>query len=416
MRRLVPALMLPVLCLSVQAEQTGRISGKVLNKEGKPIPGAKVNLKRTDRAWTKDLTPDKNGNFLQVGLEPKEFEMTVSAPGFVDYKEIIKIPLADVLVKNITLLTPAEARAAAPAGGTQAAPDDPGAALDAEGRDAFNAAIPLYNEGKYEEALPHVDKAYKTLTDALTKLKDETAKAELAPELLKIERVLGICIAQAGAKKEEAEPYLLKALERNPKDERVIAGLIETSKAKADKAAEQKYTAMLEAIQGPNPDRDLQQGRRGLQRRQDQGSQDPLPEGPGSGSQVRRGPLPAGHGRVRREQPEGHQDPPREVHRARTRRQECRDRPRNAEGSLPEAHQVGICAKRTRAPIGALVLLASGNNQSSSRLMGQWSEPRTSAWMRASFTRSISDRLARNRSILQPTFRSRAPPRAVHQV
>ena len=254
MRRLVPALMLPVLCLSVQAEQTGRISGKVLNKEGKPIPGAKVNLKRTDRAWTKDLTPDKNGNFLQVGLEPKEFEMTVTAPGYVDHKEPIKIPLADVLVKNITLLTPAEARTAPPATGTQAVPEDPGAALDAEGRDAFNAAIPLYNEGKYEEALPQVDKAYKTLTDALTKLKDEEAKAELAPELLKIERVLGICMAQAGTKKEEAEPYLLKALERNPKDERVIAGLIETSKAKADKAAEQKYTAMLEAIQGPNPD------------------------------------------------------------------------------------------------------------------------------------------------------------------
>lgn len=254
MRRLVPALMLPVLCLSVQAEQTGRISGKILNKEGKAIPGAKVNLKRTDRAWTKDLTPDKNGNFLQVGLEPKEFEMTVTAPGYVDHKEVVKIPLADVLVKNITLLTPAEARTAPPEAGAQAVPEDPGAALDAEGRDAFNAAIPLYNEGNYAEALPHIDKAYKTLTDAMSKLKDEQAKTDLAPEILKIERVLGICIAQAGEKKEVAEPYLLKALERNPKDERVIAALIETSKAKADKAAEQKYTAMLEAIQGPNPD------------------------------------------------------------------------------------------------------------------------------------------------------------------
>ena len=84
-------------------------------------------------------------------------------------------------------------------------------------------------------------------------MKDDQAKAELTPEILKIERVLGICLAQAGAKKEEGEPYLLKALERNPKDERVILGLIETSKAKADKAAEDKYAAMLEAILGPNP-------------------------------------------------------------------------------------------------------------------------------------------------------------------
>ncbi|MCE1203687.1 MAG: carboxypeptidase regulatory-like domain-containing protein [Holophagaceae bacterium] len=255
MRRLVLTLTLPVICLSIHAEQTGRISGKVLNKEGKPIPGAKVNLKRIDRNWSKDLIPDKNGNFLQVGLEPKDFTMTVTAEGYVTYTESpVKIPLADVIVKNITLLTPAEARTQAPSGGGQAAAEDPGAALDSQGRDAFNSAIPLYNEGKYEEALPLVEQAYKTLTEAAEKLKDEQAKAELAPELLKIERVLGICLAQAGAKKEAAEPYLLKALERNPKDERVVIGLIETSKAKADKAAEQKYLALLETLQGPNPD------------------------------------------------------------------------------------------------------------------------------------------------------------------
>lgn len=255
MRRLILAFMLPAACLSIQAEQTGRISGKVLNKEGKPIPGAKVNLKRTDRNWSKDLFPDKNGNFLQVGLEPKDFIMTVTGEGYVTLTEPVKIPLADVIIKNITLLTPAEARTQAVASGTaQAVPEDPGAALDAEGRDAFNLAIPLYNEGKYGEALPQVEKAYKTLVEAKDKLKDEQAKADLAPELLKIERVLGICLAQAGAKKEDGEPYLLKALERNPKDERVLIGLIETSKAKADKVAEQKYVAMLETLQGPNPD------------------------------------------------------------------------------------------------------------------------------------------------------------------
>lgn len=256
MRRLLLALLLPATCMSIQAESTGRISGKVLNKEGKPIPGAKINLKRLDRNWSKDLFPDKTGAYLQVGLEPKEFELTASAEGYVAFKEQIKIPLADVLIKNITLYTATEARtqAAAAAGSAQSAPDDPGAALDAAGREAFNLAIPLYNEGNYAEALPHVEIAYKTLTEASAKLKDEQAKADLAPEILKIERVLGICIAQAGAKKEEAEPYLLKALERNPKDERVVLSLIATSKAKADKPAEQKYAALLETIQGPNAD------------------------------------------------------------------------------------------------------------------------------------------------------------------
>ena len=255
MRRLILTLLLPALCLILQAEQTGRISGKILDKDGKPVAGAKVNLKRLDRNWSKDLLPDKAGNYLQVGLEPKEFDLTASAEGYVDFKERIKVPLGDVLVKNITLLTPKEARSQALASGTvQTASEDPGAALDNEGRDAFNLAIPLYNEGNYAAALPYVEKALKALTEAKDKWKDAQAKADLVPELIKIERVLGICLAQAGAKKESAEAYLLKALERNAKDERVLLGLVEVSKAKADKAAEQKYSALLEALRGPNPD------------------------------------------------------------------------------------------------------------------------------------------------------------------
>ena len=256
MRRLILALTLPAICLSIHADSTaGRISGKVLSKDGKPIPGAKVNIRRTDIKWSKDIFPDKNGNFIQVGLEPREFVLTVTAEGYVDYLEqTIKIPIGEALIRNITLLTPAEARSQAVATDVKATPEDPGNALNAEGRDSFNQAIPLYNEGKFDEALPQVEKAYKTLTEAEGKLKDEQAKADLAPELQKIERVLGICIARAGAKKEEAEPFLLKALERNPKDEAVIFGLIETSKAKSDKIAEQKYRDMLETLHGPNPD------------------------------------------------------------------------------------------------------------------------------------------------------------------
>jgi len=255
MRCLVLALMLPVACLSVQAETTGRISGQVLSKDGKPIPGVKINLKRTDRNWSKDLTADKSGRYLQVGLEPKDFELTVTAEGYTEFKEFIKIPLGDVLVKNVTMLTPAEARTKAVASGSvPAVTEDPGAALDAEGREAFNQAIPFYNEGKYTDALPLVEQAHKALSEAMIKLKSEESKTALAPEILKIERVLGICLAQAGAVKEAGEPYLLKALERNPKDERVLTALIATSKAKQDKVAEQKYAAALEAIQGPNPD------------------------------------------------------------------------------------------------------------------------------------------------------------------
>ena len=256
MRRLTPALMLPMVCMVLPAESTGRIAGQVQNKAGVAVPGAKITLKRLDRNWVKELVSDKNGGFLQVGLEPQEFEFTVSAPGYVEQKSMVKIPLGDVIKKVVILLTTEENRAQAIASGALKATvvEDPGAALNAEGRDAFNLAIPLYNESRFAEALPLVEKAYKALLEAVGKMKDEKEKVELGPELLKVERVLGICTAQAGLIKEAALPYLLKALERNPKDQPVIAGLIAASKAKGDAAGEQKYTALLETLTGPNPD------------------------------------------------------------------------------------------------------------------------------------------------------------------
>lgn len=256
MRRLTLALCLPTLCLILPAQSTGRISGRVQNNAGEAIVGAKLTLKRLDRNWTKDVFSDKSGAFLQVGLDPQEFELTVSAPGYVEQKFMAKIPLGDAFKKTVVLLTKEETRAQAITSGSTApgAADDPGAALNAEGRDAFNLAIPLYNESKFGEALPLVEKAYKALLEALPKMKDEKEKAELAPELLKVERVLGICTAQAGTAKETALPYLLKALERNPKDQPVIGALISATKAKGDAAGERKYTALLETLTGPNPD------------------------------------------------------------------------------------------------------------------------------------------------------------------
>ncbi len=256
MRRLIPALLLPAVCLTLSAESTGRISGKVMTQDKKPISGAKIVLKRTDRNWSKELTSDKHGAFLQVGLDPVLYDITVSAEGYVTLVEQQqKIPLADVLVKEFTLLTPEQARSAAVANGTaQVVPEDPAAAADSAGRDAFNKIIPLYNEMKYSEALPGAEDSYKKLNDAQANLKDEAAKTEVVQLLPKVARVYGICLALGSDRKAEAEPFLTKALTDNPKDERALAGMVEVAKAKGDKAAEQKYQGELDAIHGPNPD------------------------------------------------------------------------------------------------------------------------------------------------------------------
>lgn len=256
MRRLIPALLLPAVCLSLQADSTGRITGKVLTKEGKPIPGAKIVMKRLDRNWVKDLVADKHGAFIQVGLDPVIYEVTVSADGFVNTIEQVKIPLGDAYNKDYVLLTPDQAQAEAIANGTAKVVEDPGAASDTAGRDSFNQAIPLYNQQKYAEALPHIETAYKDLSEAKDKYKDEKAKADLLPELAKVERVYGICLALGSPdRKAEAEPILTKALAANPKDTGALAGLIEVAKAKGNKADEQNYQAMLDKLLPPDPNK-----------------------------------------------------------------------------------------------------------------------------------------------------------------
>lgn len=256
MRRLVPALLLPAVCLSLSAETTGRISGKVTTLDKKPVPGAKILLKRTDRNWSKELVADKHGAFLQVGLDPVLYDITVTADGFAPRSySSQKIPLGEVLLLDVTLLTPQQSQAEALANGTaKPAPEDPAAAADAAGRDAFNKIIPLYNEQKYAEALAGVEESYKKLNEAQASLKDEAAKTEVGQLLPKVARVYGICLALGSDRKAEAEPFLTKALTENPKDERALAGMIEVAKAKGDKAAEQQYQASLDAIHGPNPD------------------------------------------------------------------------------------------------------------------------------------------------------------------
>ena len=97
LNRFIPVLVASAAALSLHADTTGRIAGKVTNKKGEPLAAAVVTLKRTDISWTKVLSLTSKGAFMQVGLEPKEFDLTVSCKGYVDSAKRIKIPLGDVI-------------------------------------------------------------------------------------------------------------------------------------------------------------------------------------------------------------------------------------------------------------------------------------------------------------------------------
>lgn len=259
--RIVPALVLTLAVLPLVADSTGRISGKITGKDGKPVPSAKVTIKRVDINWTKDLKVSDKGSFMQVGLDPKEFDLQVSAEGFTSFVERVKIPLGDVLVKDIVLLTPAEANKAAVASGKAVVTEDPGASLDSTGSDAFNQAVELFNDKKFSEALPLVELAYQSLKESAEKTKDETAKADVVKKLATVERTYAVTMFEVGSASEsrqelleKAKPILEKNLASNAKDTRSLDALLKIAKTQKDKEAEKKYQAMVDAILGPRPE------------------------------------------------------------------------------------------------------------------------------------------------------------------
>ena len=260
MKNLISALMIPAFCLTLAAANTGQIALKITKKDGTPIAGATILLERTEITWSKTITTSPKGTVLQVGLEPKEFNITISAEGFVPLKARRKIPLADTLSETFILLNPEEARAAAKLAPGQVAAD-PGAVKEEAGSTAFNTGVEFYNAKNFAEALPFIEQAYQNMTEASAATKDATAKAELDAKLPTIERVYGITLVEVGktdvAKNPlalKAEPYLTRAFDKNPKDQRVIMSLLELAQVKKDEAMTAKYQAVMDAIIGPRPE------------------------------------------------------------------------------------------------------------------------------------------------------------------
>lgn len=260
MRKFFPLFLTSVICMTLAADTTGGINGRVLTKSGQPIPNATVTLKRTDITYVKELKADAKGKFIQVGLAPVEYDFLVHATGFVDLKDHFKIPLGELMKKDFTLMTPEEARAAAPTTTTVAAPVDPGAALEDAGYSAFNEATVFYNAKEWRKSEPLFGKAYASLNDSLTKTKDETAKGEIQEKLKTVSRVYGLVLYEVGkadktaAKLDQAKPLLEAAFSLNDKDMRVAEALLFIAKEKGDKEALAKYQGAIDTVVGPRPE------------------------------------------------------------------------------------------------------------------------------------------------------------------
>src|ERR1039458_7193533 len=66
----------------LQAQQSGTISGTVLDQTGKPIQGAVVELKSEPTGPPRSVISDTEGKFLVADLAAGTYSIRVSAPGF----------------------------------------------------------------------------------------------------------------------------------------------------------------------------------------------------------------------------------------------------------------------------------------------------------------------------------------------
>lgn len=126
--------------------QTGAVKGKITDAEGKPVEGAKVTIQMVDSNNKFEQKTKKNGEFMQIGLQPAQYKISAEKDGLSASKTSrISLDTAEV---NLTLT---KGGAAAEGGSKE---DRAKAEAKVAGlKAAYAEAAQLSNAGKYDEAI-----------------------------------------------------------------------------------------------------------------------------------------------------------------------------------------------------------------------------------------------------------------------
>lgn len=126
--------------------QTGQVKGKITDAEGKPVEGAKVTIQLVDNNTKFELKTKKNGEFMQIGLQPGSYKITAEKEGLSASKtQRISLDMAEV---NLTL-TKGGASTEGMSKEDRAKAEAKVAGLKA----AYSEAAQLANAGKFDEAI-----------------------------------------------------------------------------------------------------------------------------------------------------------------------------------------------------------------------------------------------------------------------
>jgi tetratricopeptide (TPR) repeat protein len=81
MRNKILAVLILALLSCVAAAQTTTIKGKVLDREGKPMEGAKVTFKSLDDGTKYEIKVNKKGEYFSLGIKPGSYNVVLSKDG-----------------------------------------------------------------------------------------------------------------------------------------------------------------------------------------------------------------------------------------------------------------------------------------------------------------------------------------------
>jgi tetratricopeptide (TPR) repeat protein len=216
-------LALGLACLASPAfAQSGQIKGKVTDAQGAVVEGAKVLIENLDKgAKPLETKTNKKGEYIQVGLYPGKYRITVSKDALSSTRE------TDIHLDMLTLDMKLEAGGGGKATGSKEDAAKAKARAEAMTK-AFSEGVTLSNEGKTDEAIAKFNEVIAAVPNCA-------------------ECYANIGTVQGQAKKyDEAEAAYKKAIELKPDFSEAYNGLANVYNAakKFDLAAEASKKAI----------------------------------------------------------------------------------------------------------------------------------------------------------------------------
>jgi tetratricopeptide (TPR) repeat protein len=228
-RKILPFLAMAMLFALPAFSQTGNISGKVIDTDGKPVTGATVSIDRQGITQHFEVKTDGKGQYLHAGLPTGQYKVSIVKDGkTLMTNENVRVTFGgntatDFDLKNARAAGPSDeerkkiAEEKAKADATKASFEAARAAVLAKN---YDEAIRLFKEAAEKDPTQHV--IFANLADAYSQAKkyDDAAEAykkaiELKPDEAAYYNNLGIVYGTAG-KIDEATQNLQKAAELNP--------------------------------------------------------------------------------------------------------------------------------------------------------------------------------------------------------